>query len=108
MVETVTIPTRVLSTLSFMSEILGDYDTYSDGMITWGGKHEECFFASLCWDGEAPYVEIMDGVEPRVASDKGANLIYTIFGYCRYHAILHQLIGADLPTCEHWNDAKTN
>ena len=104
MVETVTIPTRVLSTLSFMSEILGDYDTYSDGMITWGGKHEECFFASLCWDGEAPYVEIMDGVEPRVASGKGSNMVYTIFGYCRYQGIYHRLLGATLPIFKEWTD----
>ena len=97
---TVTIPARVLSTLSFMSEILGDYDTYSDGMITWAANHEEQYFASLCWDADAPYVEIMDGVEPRVASDKGANLIYTIFGYCRYQGIYHRLLGATLPTCE--------
>ena len=108
MVETVTIPGGVLSTLSFMSEILGDYDTYSDGMITWDGKsmfeEEYCFFACLRWDGEAHYVEIMDAVEPRVASGKGSNMVYTIFGYCRYQGIYHRLLGAPLPIFKEWND----
>jgi hypothetical protein len=117
MVETVTIPGGVLSTLSFMSEILGDYDTYSkcramDGMITWGGKRmfeeEECFFASLCWDGEARYVEIADGVEPADHVRTGRNAAYTIFGYCRYQGIYHRLLGAPLPIFKEWNDAKTD
>ena len=102
MCETTTIPSGVLSTLSFMSEILGDYTTYSDGMITWSGAEGDCWFASLCWDEDARYVEIADGIE--TGEDTGHNAMYTIFGYCRYHGIYHRLLGANLPIFKEWTD----
>jgi hypothetical protein len=114
MVENVTLPAGVLGTLSFMSEILGEYDTSSDGMVAWGGTsifdddESNCYFASLSWNGEAQYVEIWDGTVPRAGVKPGHNTVYTIFGYCRYHAIYHRLIGASLPIFREWDDGKTN
>jgi len=110
MLDTTTIPSGVLSTLSFMSEILGDYTTYSarasasstGGMITWSGAEGDCWFASLCWDEDACYVEIADGIE--TGEDTGHNAMYTIFGYCRYHGIYHRLLGANLPIFKEWTD----
>jgi len=105
MVETVTIPGGVLSTLSFMSEILGDYDTFTEGMVTWFGEDpEDGRFASLCWNEDARYVEIADGVEPAAHVKTGRNAAYTIFGYCRYQGIYHRLLGATLPIFKEWND----
>ena len=104
MLDIITIPSGVLSTLSFMSEILGDYTTYSDGMITWSGAEGDCWFASLCWDEEARYVEIADGIEPKAHVKTGHNAMYTIFGYCRYHGIYHRLLGANLPIFKEWTD----
>ena len=96
--QTIEIPYGLLSPLSFMSEILGDYDTYSVGMITWSGAADISTFsenfAALLWNAEGVAVEIFDGVEPFKG---GANTIYTIFGYCRYHGIRHRLLGATLP-----------
>ena len=104
MLDIITIPSGVLSTLSFMSEILGDYTTYSDGMITWSGEEGDCWFASLCWDEDARYVEIADGIEPKAHVKTGHNAMYTIFGYCRYHGIYHRLLGANLPIFKEWTD----
>ena len=104
MLDIITIPSGVLSTLSFMSEILGDYTTYSDGMITWSGAEGDCWFASLCWDEDARYVEIADGIEPKAHVKTGHNAMYTIFGYCRYHGIYHRLLGANLPIFKEWTD----
>ena len=104
MLDTITIPGGVLSTLSFMSEILGDYTTYHDGMITWSGKEGDCWFASLCWDEDARYVEIFDGIEPADHVKTGHNAMYTIFGYCRYQGIYHRLLGAKLPIFKEWTD----
>jgi hypothetical protein len=99
MSEITTIPRGVLSTLSFMSEILGVYDTFSEGMITWAGKDPgDGWFASLCWDDEARYVEIMDDAEPKVEAKTGHNAVYTILGYCRCQGIYCGLLGADLPS----------
>ena len=98
------VPIRLLSALSFMSEILGDYTTYSDGMITWWGEQSDCWFASLCWDKDTLYVEIADGVEPQAHVKIGHNAIYTIFGYCRYHGISHKLLGATLPVFKELKD----
>ena len=117
MVETVTIPAGVLDILSFMSEILGNYDVsrgdLADGTVAWGGTsgfddEHNCYFASLSWDDEAPYVEIWDGTEPRAGVMSGLNTVYTIFGYCRYNAVRHRLIGASLPIFREWGDEKTN
>ena len=87
--QTIEIPGGILSTLSFMSEILGDYHTYSDGMITWtGATPRGDSFASLLWNDEGRTVEIFDGVEPIKG---GEYAIYTIIGYCRYQAIKHTI-----------------
>jgi hypothetical protein len=107
MPETTTIPSGgMLSTLSFLSEILGDYDTFSKGMIAWGGKDPEDFFCYLCWDDNTHYVEVVDGAEPRTDAKTGRNAVYTIFGYCRYQGIYHSLLGANLPSLK--NEAARN
>ena len=93
--QTIEIPYEAFAPLSFMSEILGAYDTYSYGMITWDGSESiGCYFAALLWNAEGVVVEITDGGEPFKG---GANTIYTLFGYCRYHGIRHRLLGATLP-----------
>ena len=92
MKDTITIPSGVLSTLSFMSEILGDYDTFSEGMITWFDKENGGWFASLCWDEAVRFVEPIH------------NAIYTILGYCRYQGISHKLLGATLPAFKELRD----
>ena len=108
MPKTITIPTGVLSALSFLSEILGEYNTFSEGMITWGGKDPYDIFCYLCWSGGAHYVGVVDGAEPKDGAKTDRYAMYTIFGYCRYQGIHHSLLGADLPALKNDNEAARN
>ncbi len=95
----ITTPDGLLSTLSFVSEHLGDFTTYAEprqgnGTIAWNNKKGEIFLF-LHWDEKGVSVEIADGVEPDGRGD--SNSVYTIIGYCRYQGIAHELVGASLP-----------
>jgi|TARA_Y100000310_G_scaffold82868_1_gene79502 hypothetical protein len=104
MLETTAIDRGLLATLSFMSGVLGHYDTFSDSMVTWSGKGRDFWFAALCWDDDDLYVEIADGVDPKLNRLVARNAAYTIFGYCRYHGISHKLRGAILPAFKESKD----
>ena len=99
----ITTPDGLLSTLSFVSEHLGDFNhltlhpcgtTPRKGTIAWNNKKGEIFLF-LHWDEKGVSVEIADGVEPDGRGD--SNSMYTIIGYCRYQGIAHELVGASLP-----------
>jgi len=94
--ETIEIPAGLLATLSFVSEILGEYDTYMAGKITWSGVGQPMgsHFAAIFWSGKTITVEIADGVDPIKG---GGNAVYMLLGYCRYQGIRHRLSGAHLP-----------
>jgi len=87
------IPDSLLTVVSFISGNLGEFTSYSSGVLAWYGKKADVFLF-LFWDEKGISVQITDGVEP----DGGdSNSIYTILGYCRYQGIAHELIGATLP-----------
>ena len=88
------IPDTLLSTLSFISENLGEYTSYSPGMLAWHTKSGDVFLF-LTWDDDGILVQITDGVEPDGRGN--SHSVYTIFGYCRYQGIAHELIGGSLP-----------